>query len=180
MGKSAVFSFLKGSILNFKDYIYELPDFPAPGVLFRDMSPLLAEPQVFAAAIDRMLEKVNLNNIDYFVGIESRGFILASAMALRAQKGLIAVRKAGKLPPPVVQETYQLEYGTASIEMRKGEGRVALVDDVLATGGTLLASRSLCARAGYTVNDHVVLIDLKFLSASNSQLPTVHHLLQYE
>jgi adenine phosphoribosyltransferase len=147
-----------------KAAIRDVRDFPKPGILFRDISPLLKSH--FAAtieALDGLLTDVEWRAIDAVAGIESRGFILGAALALRRGKGFVLVRKQGKLPPPVVDVSYALEYGSGVLEMQRGEGRVLLIDDVLATGGTLSASADLCVRAGYSVAALAVLIDLKLV-----------------
>ena len=147
-----------------KAAIRDVQDFPKPGVLFRDISPLLKSH--FAAtieALDGLLTEVEWCAIDAVAGIESRGFILGAALALRRGKGFVLVRKQGKLPPPVVDVSYALEYGSGVLEMQRGQGRVLLIDDVLATGGTLSASADLCVRAGYAVAALAVLIDLKLV-----------------
>jgi adenine phosphoribosyltransferase len=147
-----------------KAAIRDVPDFPKPGILFRDISPLLKSH--FAAtieALDGLIAEGDWRAIDAVAGIESRGFILGAALALRRGKGFVLVRKQGKLPPPVVDVSYALEYGSGVLEMQKGEGRVLLIDDVLATGGTLSASADLCLRAGYSVAALAVLIDLKLV-----------------
>ena len=144
--------------------IRDVQDFPKPGILFRDISPLLKSH--FAAtieALDGLLMEVEWRAIDAVAGIESRGFILGAALALRRGKGFVLVRKQGKLPPPVVDVSYALEYGSGVLEMQRGQGRVLLIDDVLATGGTLSASADLCLRAGYSVAALSVLIDLKLV-----------------
>jgi adenine phosphoribosyltransferase len=147
-----------------KAAIRDVQDFPKPGILFRDISPLLKSH--FAAtieALDGLLTEVEWRAIDAVAGIESRGFILGAALALRRGKGFVLVRKQGKLPPPVVDVSYALEYGSGVLEMQRGQGRVLLIDDVLATGGTLSASADLCVRAGYSVAALSVLIDLKLV-----------------
>ena len=147
-----------------KAAIRDVQDFPKPGILFRDISPLLKSH--FAAtieALDGLLTEAEWRAIDAVAGIESRGFILGAALALRRGKGFVLVRKQGKLPPPVVDVSYALEYGSGVLEMQRGQGRVLLIDDVLATGGTLSASADLCVRAGYAVAALAVLIDLKLV-----------------
>ncbi len=147
-----------------KAAIRDVADFPKPGILFRDISPLLKSH--FAAtieALDGLLTEEEWRAIDAVAGIESRGFILGAALALRRGKGFVLVRKQGKLPPPVVDVSYALEYGSGVLEMQRGQGRVLLIDDVLATGGTLSASADLCLRAGYSVAALAVLIDLQLV-----------------
>ena len=144
-----------------KQFVVDVPDFPKPGILFRDISPLLRHH--FAATIEAvaaLFDDAEWATIDAVAGIESRGFILASALAERRGKGFVPIRKKGKLPPPVVDVAYDLEYGTGVLEMQAGQGRLLLVDDVLATGGTLAASVALSRQAGYSVHGIGVLIDI--------------------
>lgn len=145
-------------------YVRDVPDFPIPGVMFRDISELLSNREAFKTAVENMSEIIGRDQIDYIVGIESRGFILGAAIAAFTGKGFIPLRKAGKLPPPVESHSYTLEYGQATLEVARGQGRVAIIDDVLATGGTLEAARALCVRAGFQVKSIAVLINLKFLN----------------
>jgi adenine phosphoribosyltransferase len=151
-------------MIDLRQYIRNVPDFPKPGILFRDIAPLLRNH--FGPTIDVMsalLEGEQWEGIDAVAGIESRGFMLAAALAERHRKGFVPIRKQGKLPPPVVSVPYDLEYGTGVLEMQTGTGRVLLVDDVLATGGTMQAAASLCIDAGYAIAHLMVLIDLKLV-----------------
>jgi adenine phosphoribosyltransferase len=144
-----------------KRYIRDVPDFPQPGILFRDIAPLLRHDLDGAtAALSALLPAEAWAGIDALAGIESRGFILAAALATRHGKGFVPIRKQGKLPPPVVAAPYKLEYGTGVLEMQPGTGTIVLVDDVLATGGTMQAAADLAVGAGYRVASLLVLIDL--------------------
>jgi adenine phosphoribosyltransferase len=147
-----------------KQFIRDVADFPSPGIIFRDIAPLLRSH--FGPTIDAMsglLSAGEWERIDAVAGIESRGFMLGSALALRHGKGFVPIRKKGKLPPPVVSIPYQLEYGEGVLEMQQGSGRLLLIDDVLATGGTLAAAADLCLLAGYRVDALAVLIDLNLI-----------------
>src|SRR5580704_12925151 len=151
-------------MLELKSLIAEIADFPRPGILFRDISPLLREHfDATIQALDGLLSSEELNGIDALAGIESRGFILGAALAVRRGKGFVLVRKQGKLPPPVVDIAYALEYGSGILEMQRGGGRLLLIDDVLATGGTMTAAADLCVRAGYRLPALGVLIDLNIV-----------------
>ena len=148
-----------------KQAITNVPDFPRPGILFRDISPLLRDHfDATVQALDALLSDAEWREVDALAGIESRGFILGAALAIRRGKGFVLVRKQGKLPPPVVDVAYQLEYGSGVLEMQRGAGRLLLVDDVLATGGTMSAAAELCQRAGYRLQALVALIDLNIVS----------------
>lgn len=147
-----------------KAAIVDVPDFPRPGILFRDLSPVLADPALFAHALERMASLVDWANVDLIVGIESRGFIVGAALAAKHGKGFALMRKGRRLPPPVMGHAYKQESGDATLELRGGSGRVLLVDDTLATGETLEAAMALCHRAGYDVVDVRVLMNLTMLN----------------
>jgi len=163
----------------FKDYITEVPDFPEEGVNFKDISPLLAEWGVFDECIEKMGDLLG-KLPDYWIGIDARGFIFASALATYFGGGLVMCRKKGKLPPPTKQWSYNLEYGTSTLEMKSGSGTAVIVDDVLATGGTLLATNHLASQSGYEVKDNLVLIDLLYLPTVKDFNLNVRSLIQYE
>lgn len=147
-----------------KQAIADVADFPRPGVLFRDISPLLRDHfDETVQALDALLTDAEWREINAVAGIESRGFILGAALANRRGKGFVLVRKQGKLPPPVVDVSYELEYGSGVLEMQRGHGRLVLIDDVLATGGTMTAAADLCQRAGYQLQALVALIDLNIV-----------------
>ncbi len=160
--------------------IKEVPNFPKQGVMFRDISPLLSSPKEFNSMISAMAETLQGVDFDAIAGIESRGFILGSALAVALGKGFIPIRKKGKLPPPVERVSYDLEYGQDTLEMAYGKQKVILVDDVLATGGTLKASIALCEKAGYKVEDIIVLINLKYLNKFQWNGKEIKSLFQYE
>ncbi|NDR54696.1 adenine phosphoribosyltransferase [Actinomyces sp. 565] len=145
------------------DNLREIPDFPEPGVLFRDITPLLSNGEAFANLIDGLAAHYR-GHIDAVAGLESRGFILAAPLAVHLGIGMVIVRKAGKLPGPVLGVDYELEYGTARMELRPEtveEGsRVLVIDDVLATGGTAAASISLLEQAGAKVEAVCMLLEL--------------------
>jgi adenine phosphoribosyltransferase len=152
------------SLVDLKQYIVAVPDFPLPGILFRDIMPLLRahfEPTI--AALDGLITPSEWAQVHVVAGIESRGFILGAALALRRGKGFIPIRKQGKLPPPVSTLAYRLEYGSATLEMQPGAGNVLIVDDVVATGGSMTAAAELCAMSGYRVSALLALIDLNLI-----------------
>ncbi len=144
----------------------EVPDFPKPGVQFKDFSPLLADAPVFAALVDDVATRYS-GRVDVVAGIEARGFILGAATAYRMGLGFVQVRKVGKLPPETYAVDYELEYGTATLEVSShafGPGqRVLVVDDVLATGGTAAATCELVERAGGVVTAIECILELSFL-----------------
>ena len=145
-----------------------IADWPEPGVTFRDITPLLADPVAFGAVIDGLVELAEQSGpVDAVLGIEARGFLFGPSIALRLGVGFVPVRKAGKLPSTSLSTSYDLEYGSATMEMHVDAiapgSRVLIVDDVLATGGTLLAADDLVRQAGATVAGNLVLIELAAL-----------------
>jgi len=150
-------------MIDFKKHIESAYDFPKQGIEYRDIQPLLEDSETFFESIYQLGQLIDMNEVDYFVGIESRGFIFASALAAQNLKGFKMIRKSGKLPDTnhtLHSVEYDLEYGSASIEMKPGEGKVVLVDDVYATGGTMEASEQLCKISGYDVIDKLCLVDI--------------------
>ncbi|WP_327357455.1 adenine phosphoribosyltransferase [Streptomyces sp. NBC_01304] len=147
--------------------IRDVPDYPQPGVMFKDITPLLADPEAFSALTDALAELCVRHGATKVVGLEARGFILAAPVAVRAGLGFIPVRKAGKLPGATLSQTYDLEYGSAEIEVHAEDlaagDRVMVIDDVLATGGTAGASLELIRRAGAETAGVAVLMELGFL-----------------
>ena len=172
-----------------KEYIKEVPDFPIDGVSFKDISPLLANPKTFREAIYKMGKLVGIKPTeppyvtrypDYWIAVDARGFLFASALSYEFGGGVVLCRKKGKLPPPVEEITYQLEYGTATLEMKSGSGTAVIVDDVLATGGTIKAVNYLVNNIGYDVIDNLVLIDLKYVPRVDDFNFKVKSLIEYE
>jgi adenine phosphoribosyltransferase len=171
-------------MMDLKAHIRHVPDFPKPGILFYDITTLLRSAEGLKATIDRLAAPYQGAKIDVVIGIESRGFILGSAVAERLGAGFIPVRKPGKLPSKAIKETYDLEYGKDALEMHadainKGE-RVLIVDDVLATGGTAAAAVQLVKKGGGELQGLAFLIELTFLQGK-SKLPgqQVFSVLQY-
>lgn len=153
---------------NLSDYIASIPDFPEPGVIFRDITPLLGDPQGLQLAIDALLKELKEVDYDLVIGPESRGFIFGVPVAYGAGKGFVPVRKAGKLPRETVSMEYDLEYGSAVIEMHKDAvkpgQKVVIVDDLIATGGTTKAMIKLIEEAGGEVVKLCFFIELKDLN----------------
>ena len=154
--------------MNLLDYLPGVPNFPKPGIFFRDISPLLANPAAFKEAIAQMDNLAQEFNYTHILGIESRGFIFGSALAHHTHKGLALARKANKLPLASHKEFYGLEYGTDYLEIQQStlpkDAKVLLIDDVLATGGTLIAANKLLRSAGFEVCGAVTLLEISFLN----------------
>ena len=162
-------------------YMSNVPDFPKPGILFRDISPLLKNH--LHATIDAMSDLFSEQewaNIDHVAGIESRGFIFASALAYKHNKGFIKVRKPGKLPNVHASIEYGLEYGRDKLEMQQGDGsRIILLDDLIATGGSMQAACELCDKVGYQVVGLACLVDLAALNSFEYADMKVRSVIQY-
>jgi adenine phosphoribosyltransferase len=165
--------------MNLKDFIAEVSDFPKPGILYRDMSPLLSHGEAFEKTLDAFADILPIHEAEIIVGVEMRGVIFASALAARFKKGFLALRKAGKTPPPVLKKSYKLEYGSAEIEVKAGQGKVILLDDVLATGGTLKASIELLNEAGYDLRGVAVLINLTQLNTLQWKGKPINSIMQF-
>ena len=162
-------------------YISTIPDFPKPGIIFRDISPLFRNH--FTELIDQLaslVQQENLYHVDLIAGIEARGFAVGSALAYRLGKGFIPIRKKGKLPPKVERINYDLEYGQDALEMHFGNGSVLLVDDVLATGGTLEAAAKLCELTGHEVKGMLCIVNLAYLNDFSYNGMAVKSLLTYD
>ena len=158
-----------------------VPDFPVPGVVFRDLTPVLADDRGFAVVTDALAQLVD--GADLIAGIDARGFLLGGAVALRLGVGVLAIRKGGKLPPPVHSRSYTLEYGTATLEIPAAGieltgRRVASLDDVLATGGTVAAARDLLVAAGAEVTEAAVVMELSALGGRERLNPLAVRSLQ--
>ncbi len=144
-----------------------IPDFPKPGILFKDITPVLADPELFKAVVDLFTARLKGLGVTKIAAIESRGFLFGAAVAYQLGVGLVPVRKKGKLPYKTVEQSYALEYGTATLEIHedafRGGERVAVIDDLLATGGTAAATAVLCEKLGAKVVEIDFLIELAFL-----------------
>jgi adenine phosphoribosyltransferase len=172
------------SDMNLKDHIRSIPDFPKPGILFYDISTLLAHAKAWHETIERMAEMARRYKPDVIAGIESRGFLLAAPLALALGTGFIMLRKKGKLPGTTVRHTYALEYGTDTIEIQQDAvtkgARVLLVDDLLATGGTLAAAVTLLEQVGAIVPAAACVIELTFLEGRKKLSVPIETLLKYD
>ena len=167
-----------------KEKIRTIPDFPKPGIQFRDITTLLADTQAFKTVVDRFVERYQDEQIDLVVGVESRGFIIGAPLALRLEKGFIPVRKAGKLPGPIHGVEYDLEYGTDRVEVHQDAipsgSRVLMVDDLLATGGTIEGSSRLIEKAGGVIAGYAFVIELIDLKGRNRLNHPIFSLVTFE
>jgi adenine phosphoribosyltransferase len=155
--------------------VRNIPDFPQPGIQFKDISPVLADARLFAGAIDLLTANVVAGAVDAVVGIDARGFIFAAAAAFKLQCGFVPVRKKGKLPYRTYEETYELEYGSNTVAIHvdavRPGSRVMLIDDLLATGGTAAAAARLLRRVGAEIIEVTFLIELSFLKGRDKLSP---------
>ena len=167
-----------------KDHIRDIPDFPREGILFKDITTLLQDKDAFKKAVDLMAKKFKKTDIDLVVGIEARGFIFGAALAYKLKKGFVIVRKKGKLPYKTKSVTYELEYGTDELEIHEDAlpkgSRVLIVDDLLATGGTIKAVTDLVESQEAIIAGLTFLVELKFLKGKEKlkDLP-VYSILKY-
>jgi adenine phosphoribosyltransferase len=154
-----------------RDAVRDIADFPKPGVTFKDITPLLADPVAYSSAVDAIVVSFGRGTVDKVVGIEARGFIIAAPVAYHVGAGFVPLRKAGKLPAATMAQEYELEYGTESLEIHADAfdagDRVLIVDDVLATGGTARAACDLVERAGATVVGLGFVLELGFLGGAD-------------
>ena len=170
--------------MDLKAHIRGIPDFPKPGILFYDISTLLRDADAWQVAMGRMVRAVRQHQPDLIAGIESRGFLVAAPLALKLGCGFIMVRKPGKLPGPTIGHDYALEYGTDRIEVQQDAvhpgQRVVVVDDLLATGGTMVAAIALLQRIGAVVPAAAALIELSFLNGRSRVPVPVDTLMAYD
>lgn len=170
--------------MDLKEHIRGIPDFPKPGILFYDISTLLAHPDAWQVALGRLAHVVSKHQPDLLAGIESRGFLVAAPLAARLGLGFCMIRKAGKLPGEVVSHEYDLEYGSDTIQIQADAvapgQRVVVLDDLLATGGTLAASVALFEKVGAKVVGAACIIELNFLGGREKVGIPVDTLIQYD
>ena len=170
--------------MDIREHIRGIPDFPKPGILFYDISTLIGHADAWQAAIDQLAEVVNPLHPDILAGVEARGFLIAAPLAIKLGVGLVMVRKAGKLPGKTISHEYDLEYGTDILEIqadavRKGS-RVALLDDLLATGGTMNAAAKLFEKVGANVVGSTCIIELTFLRGRDILSHPFYSLVTYD
>ena len=170
--------------IDLRDHIRGVPDFPKPGIFFYDISTLLAQPDAWRATINRLTALIEPMNADMLAGIESRGFLVAAPLALQMGLGFTMVRKKGKLPADVVELDYDLEYGSDTVQVHadavKPGQRVVILDDLLATGGTLSASAKLIEKAGGTVVGAACVMELTFLNGREKLDMPFESLVRYD
>jgi adenine phosphoribosyltransferase len=170
--------------MDLKKHIREVPDFPKPGILFYDISTLLAHPGAWASAIDQLETAVASFKPDVLTGIESRGFLVAAPLALRLNLGFHMIRKKGKLPGPTIPYTYDLEYGTDTVEIQDGAiepgQRVVILDDLLATGGTMSAAINLIRQVGGEITGGACIMELTFLGGRDRLDVPFESLIAYD
>jgi adenine phosphoribosyltransferase len=158
-----------------RSHIRDVADFPQPGVMFKDINPLLADPVAFGTVVQALAEQAHASGVNKIAGIEARGFFFAAPVALEVCVGVLPVRKAGKLPGATLSETYALEYGSATVEIQEGAvepgDRILVIDDVLATGGTAVAATKLLRSAGAEPVALSVLLELTFLKGRERVSP---------
>jgi adenine phosphoribosyltransferase len=176
---------MNNDIAGIQRAIRDVPNFPKPGIVFKDITPLLANGALFARTIDLLAERYQGQKIDTVLGIESRGFIIGAALAYKLGAGFSVVRKPGKLPYQKHQASYDLEYGTDSLEIHidgiPRQARVIIADDLIATGGTAAATAELVSKLGGTVVECAFVIELSFLKGRDKLKPYgVYSLLQYD
>src|SRR5919108_4204754 len=176
---------MNNDLATIRNAIRNIPDFPKPGIVFKDITPLLSNGQLFSRTIDMLADRYRSEKIDVVLGIESRGFIIGAAMAYRLGAGFCIVRKPGKLPYETHSASYELEYGTDRLEIHvdamPAKARVIIADDLIATGGTAAATAKLVSKLGSTVVECAFVIELSFLRGREKLKPHgVFSLIQYD
>tara|TARA_A100001037_G_scaffold301728_1_gene331880 strand:- start:21060 stop:21578 length:519 start_codon:yes stop_codon:yes gene_type:complete len=158
--------------VNLADYITDVPDYPKPGILFKDITPLLQNPEAFSQCIDNLSHHFAKSKFDVIVGIESRGFIFACPLAIKLKTSFVPIRKSGKLPRHTLQAEYELEYGSETVEIHEDAipagSKVLIVDDVLATGGTIKAAINLVEQSGASHIEVCTIVELLFLNGRDA------------
>jgi adenine phosphoribosyltransferase len=176
---------MNNDIATIREAIRDIPNFPKPGIVFKDITPLLSNGRLFAATIDMIADRYRDQKVDAVLGIESRGFIIGSALAYKLGAGFCIVRKPGKLPYETHSASYALEYGTDTLEIHvdalPAQARVVIADDLIATGGTAAATAELVTKLGGTVVECAFVIELAFLKGREKLKPhRVFSILQYQ
>ena len=169
--------------MNLSEYVKDVKDFPEKGIIFKDITPLLSDQSAFKHTIERISEQIKELDFDIIVAMESRGFLFAPALCYKLEKGLVLVRKPGKLPRETIEESYDLEYGSNTLQMHadslKPGNKVLIFDDVLATGGTAEATAKLVKRSGAQVAGFSFLIELEFLNGKEKLCANSFSVLKY-